>query len=240
MGHSSEAVVGKDSPDDHYNIPGRLAYLKALNRLWREALQELRDEVAPKFAHLWKDMPDRTPNIIYSERTKRVISIENEMHSPSSMLTLRRWARGFQIRDKWILDAAAEAILWHYDTGNVRGRWFWLSPDSTNLEFSLTISETRHLSESWERFQKRIRALVNRQLAQYRIECNKRSGTFKTQVDRDAEWTVRYQKGERAKDIAAELFRGYEEPAQTVYRAVERFARDIGLTLPNRRRRTPE
>jgi hypothetical protein len=48
----------KDSPDKTDRIPGRLAFLKALDRFQPEVLRELRDEVAPKFAHLWNDMPE--------------------------------------------------------------------------------------------------------------------------------------------------------------------------------------
>ena len=224
----------KDSPDETGNIPGRLAYLKAFDHLWPEALQELRDEVAPKFAHLWNDMPDSPSNRIPLERMGRLASIEDEMRSLSSMMILRRWARGFEIRDQWIFDAAVDTILWHYDTGNVNGPWFWFPLESRNPPFNPTISGTWYPSESWGEFQERIGAQINGQLAHYRRDCKRRSSTSKPELTRDAQWTVRYQRGNRAKDIAAGLFRGYQQPEQAVYRAIKRFAKDIGLTLRSR------
>jgi hypothetical protein len=86
-------------------------------------------------------------------------------------------------------------------------------------------------------FQERIGAQINGQLAHYRRDCKRRSSTSKPELTRDAQWTVRYQRGDRAKDIAGGLFRGYQQPEQAVYRAIKRFAKGIGLTLRSRRRK---
>jgi len=234
---SSDAGIGNDSPAEANNIPGRFAYLKALNRLRPEVLQKLRDDVAPKYADLWTDVPEFQSNTIGLDRMSRLVSLEDEMRTPRSMSILSGWAREFKVRDKWIFDAAVNTIIWNYSYSSVKRRWFWLPPDSPNPPFSPTIRDEWYPSEPWGKFKERIGAQINSQLAQYRSDCKKRNNTSKPELKRDAEWTVRYQRGERAKDIAAELSRRYEQPAQAVYRAIDRFAKEIGLTLSSRRRK---
>jgi len=225
------------SSDEADNIPGRF-----VNRLWPEVLRKLRDDVAPKYADLWTDIPEFVPNnlSLTAKRIEFELRIEDELNSHGSMLILSRWGSDFGIQDKWIFDAAVKTIIWNYGNRNVRGRWFWLPPEPANPPFSPTIRDKWYPSESWGNFQERVGAQINGQLAQYRRDCRRRNNTSKPEVTRDAEWTVRYQRGARAKDIAAELYRRYNQPEQAVYRAIVRFAKDIGLTLRSRRRRKPQ
>jgi hypothetical protein len=243
MSYSSDATFGKDSPGETSNIPGRLAYLKALNRHWPEVLEDLREVHSASYAHLWKDKPEIPSNTI-SAGLEWTDSVRREILSRDSIKILDRWARSFALSDRWIKSAAVETMLWHYSARSESARWIWfymLPHRSMNPPFATNLKDNIwNPSEPWEAFAKRIRYQTNQQLSQYRSESNQRYGTFKTKMKRDAGWTVRYQRGEHAKDIAEELYRGYEEPAQAVYRAIERFAKAIGLTLPNRRRRTPE
>ena len=242
MGDSSDAAAGKVSPVDTGNIPGRVAYLRALNAEWPEVLEELRDDVAPKYADLWKDMPAAPSNSLslsfIENEIKILAKIKDEINSNPYW---RRWMRTFAIKDEWILDAALETISWNYSSKDTTAGWFWLYvPETRNPVFSPTFDHNLWIpSEPWASFGKRIRAQISGQLSQYRRDCNRRTGTSKPELKRDAIWTVRYQKGVLAREMAEELREGYEEPEQAVYRAIDRFAKSIGLTLRNHRR-TPE
>jgi crotonobetainyl-CoA:carnitine CoA-transferase CaiB-like acyl-CoA transferase len=55
------------------------------------------------------------------------------------------------------------------------------------------------------------------------------------QFARDAKWTALYQKGMPAFQIAEqEKLPKHEDPKQTVFRAVSRFSKSIGLNLRSR------
>jgi len=244
MGYSSDATFGKDSPELTGNIPGRLAYLKALNRHWPEVLEELREVHSASYAHLWKDKPEIPSNSVSAglEWTDRV---RREILSRDSIKILDRWARSFALSDRWIKSAAVDTMFWNYSAGSESARWNWfymLPYKSMNPPFATNLKDNIwNPSEPWEAFAKRIRNQINHQLSRYRSGSHQRYGTFKTKLKRDAGWTVRYQKGERAMDIAfamaPEVYRDLGDPEQAVFRAIERFAKDIGLTLPSRRRK---
>jgi hypothetical protein len=77
-----------------------------------------------------------------------------------------------------------------------------------------------------------------RELDHYRRRIELSQGVGKEDhLTRDAEWTVRYQKGERVSAIAEGLM-AYDDSVQAVRRAIERFAKMIGLTLKTSRRAT--
>jgi hypothetical protein len=77
------------------------------------------------------------------------------------------------------------------------------------------------------------------QIAEYRRMVETKFGIGKDLMDRDAEWTARWQKGESVNDITdtAGLI-GYDDPAQTVFKAISNFAKAISLKLRRRGERT--
>ncbi|MEO8097869.1 MAG: hypothetical protein ABI811_09220 [Acidobacteriota bacterium] len=59
-------------------------------------------------------------------------------------------------------------------------------------------------------------------------------------IKQEAEWTVRWQKGESIVQIANAVDIGTQaDPEQAIYRAIQRFAKGIGLTLRKKGERPP-
>jgi hypothetical protein len=79
-------------------------------------------------------------------------------------------------------------------------------------------------------------AEFRRQLAAYKTTVETRFGVGREKRLRtEAGWTARYQKGESAADIVQTIDIGdLIDPEQATYRAIERFAKSIGLNLRKR------
>jgi hypothetical protein len=230
------------------NLAGRDAYFQALHELWPELLSELMENIAPQFASLWADRP--APTGIMEQRFKWHAVVLSRFRSPENKARLSLWARGYRVKDAWILDAAVNTIIYHYEAGDgdllKNGDWVWMYvPSYLRIPFEIEPFQDASwvpsnfsqfgMGETWGEFSRRIRSQLDAQLAAYRLQVNARRGIGKGNLSRDAAWTVRYQKGETAKAIAAELRGPYRDHGQAVFRAIDRFAKSIDLTLPGHR-----
>ena len=220
------------------NVTGRAAYLKALQREWPEALRALQNDVFPLVAYLWKDKAKQPAQLDFS--IENIPEFLEVTRSEEVAKALRYWARDFSVSDEWMLNVARFTIFLNGENlNNYQGDWRgWVDwppiaqrPMEVKLIGRLWIPPEQGGFETWEEFTERLNAQLKEQLLRYRKQTSLYYGTPKENMDRDAGWTVRYQKGERAFTIAEGLIR-HGDPEQAVYRAVERFAGSIGLTLP--------
>lgn len=232
------------------NQSGRTVYFYALGELWPEPLNNLMDSVAPQFASLWKDRPIINNNSL-SGHSEWYALLTSRLRHPTQQAKLALWSRAFSMSDEWIIDAAVNTILYHYEAHDgtlmKTGDWIWVyippylripfEPSLNNAAWSPSPSNISQLGlgETWGGFSGRMRRQFEAELKAYRQKVITRRGLRKQSISRDAEWTVRYQRGEKAKDIAADLTGPYRDHGQAVFRAISRFAQDIGLTLTRRR-----
>jgi hypothetical protein len=167
---------------------------------------------------------------------------------------LTNWGRQFKITDDWIFQAALETMFVYHPavdpTPLIRPRaedWYWIyAPKGGTPLFSPMLTQRVWYShphpsnEHWEQFKQRMESEFRKQLTAYRRSIERIFGTGKSAtLSRDAEWTVRYQKGEPAHEIAGSLTGRYRDREQAVYRAIERFAAAIDLNLGKTKRRQP-
>ena len=237
----------KDSSSKVISVAGRRAYLSAIQNYWPEVLEALQTDIAPRYEKIWTDHPKiNNP----SNQLQRSVAIRDAMHGSEFMSQLEYWAHRFSMKDEWLKEIAIDTIFMHRELETPAGLWSWvemrlefLSPGG---EFKPTLKdatwspdENRSAlapGETWDSFNDRMRTQFYKQLSLYRNESKKRHGLGTASMKRHAEWAVRYQKGENAKDIAMEIQARYEDRDQAVYKAIARFAKNIGLTLEKRRR----
>jgi hypothetical protein len=223
----------------------------ALRKHWPELLTSLRVDVFPLYTPAWQGVGE--------ERQIARESLGNLRSDPERtelLAAFQEWANGFRITEDWIVQTALDTLQNYSDSSpphlpRVPGDqgWYWvyrprvhdpLFRPKLNLNVWYTAKYGSH--EKWPAFKDRMQSQFDEQLAKYRrMMESKYAATKEVTLVRDAEWTARYRKGETAVEIANELLdnrKAYNDPEQTVYRAVERFAEIIGLTLrPNRKRR---
>jgi hypothetical protein len=164
------------------------------------------------------------------------------------LATLRPWAEQFRITEDWIFEAALDTLAKHSyqiaKNGDSGRQWDWAyTPRGFHPTFEPVFSDNfwypPHLGglrEDWKQFRKRMSADFQRQLSEYRTAIEKRFEIGREERFRmEAGWTARYQKGESVADIVQSIEIGnLADPEQTVYRAIERFAKNIALTLRKR------
>jgi hypothetical protein len=226
------------------NSAARRAYLEALQLEWPEALIALHRDVYSRVVPLWSERLAELTGLASGtyEQFSRAMSDQQVDRA------LKSWATLFSIKDQWMLDAARVTM---YTYGITRKdpeeEWpGWILAPPTNLArfapFEPVISATwvpleYGGVESWDTFSNRLRSDFNEALNKYRKLQSVHWGALKENTARDARWTVRYQKRTFAVEIADELPGAYADPEQTVWKAIDRFAKEIGLTLHNRRSR---
>jgi hypothetical protein len=91
-------------------------------------------------------------------------------------------------------------------------------------------------SESWAKFEGRMRSEFKEQLFAYRRTVDVKFDIGREEhLNRDAAWTVLYQRGESVIAISEKAdLKGYSDPEQAIFRVIKRFAEMIGLRLRRR------
>jgi len=231
-------------PHEQVSIQGRYHYFLALDKHWPEALGGLRDDVLSVYS----------PNRHYIPSIHHAWKIVQSQPVMADLLTsLKAWAERFQVSEDWIFETALDTLLIYSDPlwrkhptpgFDVEGQWRWQylhkandPPFSFEPENPLWSPPERGGNEEWDQFRKRIAKQFNAQLTDYRAAMERRFALKieHDQLARDAKWTALYQKGMPAFQIAEqEQLPRHEDPKQTVFRAVSRFARSIALNLRSR------
>jgi hypothetical protein len=221
-------------------------YFSSLEIYWPQLLETLRDEVAPNFKTYW--VQSGSPQWKLPEP---VSNLSNDPARQRLLAALQNWASRFGITEDWIIQTAFDTLQIYTDstpplvrpTGANFQYWLYV-PIADSPSFKPTFEQnfwypSPAWGETWSRFKKRMESTLSKELNAYRRTMEMQAGIRKQDtLLRDAIWTVRYQKGEAAFEIAADLT-NYDDAEQTVYRAVERFARMIGLNLRKTRKRRP-
>ena len=209
---------------------------------WPEVLRSLRDDISP----LYK------PKLYTGDTLKPILLTESWSHLQADSeredlrITIQEWAIRFRITEEWILDSALETLL-IYCSRKRPQTWYWrYGAKGFHPRFEPSL-EKNHWHpprgggpETWEQFKKRMQAQFRLQLAGYRTIVETRFGVGREErVHREAEWTARYQKGESVADIVQTIGIGrLADPEQAIFRAIDRFAKGIGLKLRRRARRS--
>jgi hypothetical protein len=227
------------------NSAARQVYLKALQLEWPEVLSALHRDVFPRLLEVWTKRLHDAPGL-FAETYKQFIEA---MADRELTLALRAWASSFSIKDPWMLDSARITMYMYGATWrDPQLKWTgWIQSFPEHLgmitPFEIRISAIwippkYGGQQTWEAFSDQLRSDFNEALNKYRKVQSVHYGVLKGNAERDARWTVMYQKGLLAVEIAEELPSAYGDPAQTVWKAIERFAKEIGLTVRQNRRRT--
>lgn len=228
---------------DRPSLSGQRAYLSALNKHWPELLESLKSDVAPTYRTPW----DTNADGVKSGIRETWHLLRSNPRRIGLLRVMEQWADRFRITETWILDSALDTLFIYCPENRIPGMigaWtFWrLLPNGPQAHFEPRLQKSHWYpspnawpGESWDSFKKRMESQFRTQLAEYRRVVEDRFGTGKEMIPRDAEWTVRYQRGESAIEIAesADLI-GYEDPEQAVFKAISKFARSIHLNLRRR------
>lgn len=225
------------------NAVAQHVYLRALQLEWPEVLSTLQEDVFPRLIELWTERLADAPGL-YSVKYRQFYEALGDKALDRA---LKLWAKAFSIEDKWMLENA-RATMYMYGAiwKDPHARWTaWIQAGPQHLTlrstFDMTISDFWSPPEyggpeTWNQFSDRLHSQLNQRLTSYRKRQSEHFGAVKDNARRDARWTVRYQKGQLATDIARDLPSAYGDPDQTVWKAIDRFAKDIGLTLRQTRR----
>jgi hypothetical protein len=210
-------------------------------------LNSLMTDVLPLYTPRWHVEAEHRVAIIdrwgtFKEETGRVHLLE----------TLLKWANAFRITEAWMFDAALETLLMYcpgvrpsadraVETDGPER--FWQSvPGGFHPRFTPKLDNAvwypPHwgVPEEWDSFKSRVESQFSSQLTQYRRMVELKFGIGREEhLYRDAVWTAKYQRGQTAIEIAeSEDLRGFSDPEQVVFRAVDRFAKSIALNLRRR------
>ena len=225
------------------NAAARHVYVEALHLEWPEILTALQDDVFPRLLQLWTErLTD--DGAVYSKKYRQ---FDESFADKELDRALKLWARSFSIEDDWMLQNARTTmymygVVWR----DPKLRWTgWIQSGPQHLTdrqtFDASISDFWIPSEyggleTWKKFSDRLRSGFNEALNRYRKLQSERFGVLNDNAKRDARWTVRYQKGISVAEIAKDMPSAYSDPEQTAWKAIDRFAKDIRLTLRQTRR----
>lgn len=222
--------------DDNFSHAARQQYFWALYRRWPEVLNSLQSDVSPIYRPNWHTEPsgERVP-IIESWNQLR-----SDVERKDLLQAVHHWAAQYRITEEWIFETALDTLMRYarWDPSQIKDEeetWLWrYNPRGYHPVFAPKFEPDywypNGWPEEWEAFKNRVEKEFSSQLAEYRRLVERKFGIGKDKMARDAEWTVLYHKGVPALEIARGLT-GYDDPEQTVYRAVKRFANSIGLAL---------
>jgi hypothetical protein len=224
------------------NAAARSIYLGALQIEWPEVLSALQTEVFPRLAEIWTERHSEEHGL----DTRKFRQFDEVLADKQLDQSFQLWTKTFSITDEWMIESA-RATMYLFGTWDTDEKWpSWIQVGPKHLSelstFEIAFSTSWWPAEyggveSWEKFSDNLRREFNEALNAYRKQQLERFGLPRDNAERDARWTVRYQKGVPAADIAQELPLAYDDPAQTVWKAIDRFAKEIGLTLVQTRRR---
>ena len=229
------------------NLEARAAYFHALEEHWPEVLDTLLDDIMPLYEPRWHFAAGQRWQI-----NTTWDKIQHDAKREDLLNGLQKWAARFRITEEWIFDAALETLMVYSPKTRAPGappsseRLWRCTPRGVHPLFAPKFDNAvwypaRHgWPEEWEAFRSRIESQFRSQLAEYRRMAELKFGTGKEQnIQRDARWTAKYQRGQTTIEIMqAEWPEGFTDTEQVIYRAVDRFAKSIGLNLRGRRRKS--
>jgi hypothetical protein len=228
------------------NAAARYVYMEAMQLEWPEVLSALQRDVFPRLLELWNDRLSTATNLF----SKKYNQFSDAMSDRLLVQALKAWAITFSVEDEWMLENARVTMyMYGANWTDTQEEWpVWMQAGPKHLSYrhpfemnlkGLWIPPEHGGLQTWEEFSGNFESELTAALNRYRKLQTTHFGVLRDNVRRDARWTVRYQKGQLASDIAKELPHAYGDPAQTVWKAIDRFAKDIELTVrPYRRRRT--
>lgn len=226
------------------NTAARGAYLEILQSVWPEVLRSLHHDVFLRLVRSWPSRLEQNTGLVTGPMHEFQTAMEGEAGD-----ALELWARAFFIEDQWLL-SSARMTLYMYgmiqrDATKEFPGWVQAPPRDMDqfgaFEFAVSqiwIPKDRGGISTWADFSKKIRDDLDKALKIYRKAQTAHWGVLRDNTERHARWTAMYQKGIAAIEIAKELPSPYEDPSQAVWKAISRFAEDIGLTLRQNRGRT--
>ena len=228
--------------EQHVSIVARHSYLWALAEHWPEVLKGLEKQVFPHYKPTWADSEVGLPPVPVFESWQNV---EAGADRRELVAALRRWGNEFSITEHWIFDVALDTLMVYYQVVHCQGkkppdRWRWYIlkqgfQPTFAPQFSLDGSYGGSWDESWALFRRRIEFELRVQLSEYKRRVDLIFAVRrKEHLDRDARWTALYQKGEDAISISETSELEGNDPEQTIFRAINRFAKLIGLNLRRR------
>jgi len=228
-------------------IVERREYLRALEREWPEAVEQFDSFIASNYS----------PTIYKKRNRKREWSKTDSLAMLRSdqdpdrirwLKDLEDWARRYEILEDWILEVAVFTCFWCYwpsrsaktIVARVDGDESFLyepslifsTPFQPHIDSAVWLPPSWNGLETWLEFKKRVTSQFDEQLRQYASVF----GVDHEHIARDAAWTVRYQRGQSAFEISQELT-GYKDAEQSTYRAIQRFAKIIGVRLRRNQKR---
>jgi len=202
------------------NFRARFEYLEATVKHWPELLSSLPPiDISPQVGSRWpgtiaelNQLPD------YEETAEGILD----------------WARKHGIKDAWLMDAAVQTV---FEEPSLE-RWHYIAPELPIQEFAVTFGiwfPMPYMGSSpvtWAEFRKTATATFNRKLKEYHQAVEKTWGVDRPSLEQHAAWTVMWQRGKSAEQIRRYLARSKHTVSETnIYMAVQRFAKEIGLTL---------
>jgi hypothetical protein len=232
-------------PSNFPSAAARHVYLNALQSEWPEVLGSLHEDVFPRLVELWSERLVDSSELF----SKKLKQFEDALADKKLDKALRSWAMAFSVKDDWMLENARTTMyMYGANWKDPTEEWpTWIQQGPNHLMERQTFemafngwwipTENGGL-QTWDEFAGNFRTELNKGLNAYRKSQSARFGVLKENAGRDARWTVRYQKGTLAVEIAKELPSAYGDPEQTVWKAIDRFAKEINLTLRQNRRRT--
>lgn len=220
-------------------IVARRAYFQALKQYRPEMLDALRTNALPHYSPKSREGGEH-PLIAFEPWGK----VANDPRHAALAQILLIWMDQFRVSDSWITDVALSTLYTYWPGFEFPPpfrppgeNWHWIyMPTGRQTHFQVSFQSTIWFPptdpkmEEWDAFRDRIEAQLRTALKAYRRE-QERTFNGSDKLFRDAQWTVRYQKGEMAHQIASTLDGPYKDGEQTVYRTIARFAASIGLTL---------
>jgi hypothetical protein len=224
------------------SLAGRWAYLRALKTYWPEALDSLQHDVLPVY------QPTLHTNDAVTQIAESWLQLQSDLERRELLAAMQRWGERFRITEEWIFDAALETLDFYYsllrsEKPQRNENWFWRYSATGLLPcFEPTFGKSYLYPryggwpEPWEEFRNLMESEFSACLARFKRDVEFTFGIGREEtLERDAKWTARYQKGETAIEIAeTEDLSNSTDPEQLVFRAIERFARIIGLNLRRR------
>jgi hypothetical protein len=226
------------------SLEARAAYFRALNEFWPGLLEALLRDVMPLYE------PRRLPGDAWAIIIETREIIQRDAECKALLDATEAWAHRFRITETWILDAALDTIMAYSpkvrapdDPWHEKPHWRYtirvphppFSPKLDNAAWYPKQYRRYPWSEDWDVFKERMESQFASQLAEYRRMVETTFAIGRDLMDRDAEWTARWQKGEAVNSITDTAgLTGYSDPEQAVFRAIKAFSTLIGL---NRRLR---
>lgn len=173
-----------------------------------------------------------------------------------------RWARRYNVRDEWLVDAALFSLMKMLPSPEVSGSAWDVPQDRFAVPPFRPVLESPHwipdvpvprtmrgqdnkrrlvadhqpTVEDWTTFQSRIIRQVKKQLAEHRRAQNNLLAGNQPEVAKHATWAAKALSGKTRKEIATEepALKRQGDLVETIDKSIKRFARSIGLTLPRR------